>query len=65
MLRLQFAQRGSQLGPFYELHVAAMRDQGQDFLEHLCQSQVPESPGVYSQVTRHWDCQLDRTVVST
>ena len=30
-------------------YVAAMRDQGQDFLEHLCQSQVPvvpESPGV-------------------
>ena len=28
----------------------------QDFLGHLCQSQVPgvpESPGVYSQVTRH------------
>ena len=25
---------------FYELHVAAMRDQGQDFLGHLCQSQV-------------------------
>ena len=27
-----------------------------DFLRHLCQSQVPgvpESPGVYSQVTRH------------
>ena len=35
--------------PFYELHVAVMRDQGQDFLGHLCQSQVPvvpESPGV-------------------
>ena len=29
-----------------------------DFLGHLCQSQVPgvlESPGVYSQVTRHRD----------
>ena len=37
--------------PFYELHVAAMRDQGQDFLGHLCQSQVPavpESPGVFT-----------------
>ena len=33
-----------------------MRDQGWDFLGHLCQSQVPvvpESPGVNSQVTRH------------
>ena len=26
---------------FYELHVAAMRDQGHHFLGHLCQSQVP------------------------
>ena len=35
--------------------VAAMCDQGFDFLGHLCQTQVPvvpESPGVYSQVTR-------------
>ena len=41
----QFAQRLVTVG-----YVAAMRDQGQDFLEHLCQSQwgpvVPESPGV-------------------
>ena len=36
---------------FCELHVAAMRDKGQDFLGHLCQSQVPvvpESPGVFT-----------------
>ena len=40
----QFAQRLVTVG-----YVAAMRDQGQDFLGHLCQSQVPvvpESPGV-------------------
>ena len=40
----QFGQRQVAVG-----YVAAMRDQGQDFLGHLCQSQVPvvpESPGV-------------------
>ena len=40
----QFAQRQVAVG-----YVAAMCDQGQDFLGHLCQSQVPvvpESPGV-------------------
>ena len=40
----QFAQRHVAVG-----YVAAMRDQGQDFLGHPCQSQVPvvpESPGV-------------------
>ena len=36
------AARTWKLGsPFHELHVAAKRDQGQHFLEHLCRSQVP------------------------
>ena len=29
---------------FHELHVAEMRDNGQHFLEHLCQTQVPGVP---------------------
>ena len=43
---------------FSRVSLVELHDQGQDFLGHLCQSQVPvvpESPGVYSQVTWHLD----------
>ena len=55
--------------PFYELHVAAMRDEGQDFLGAPVSVTGAGGAGVarsfFSQVTRHRDCQLDRSVVST
>ena len=47
MLRLQFAQRGSVLETldyFYEFQLVELHDDGQDFLGHLCQSQVPVVP---------------------
>ena len=43
-----FALRSSHLEIwkyFYELHVAEMRDDGQLFLEHLCQTQAPGGAG--------------------
>ena len=52
---------------FYELHVAEMRDEGQHFLGHLCQTEVPGVPVQPGSQSPGWParCQLIRRLMWT